>query len=247
MQESVFFGVPWFLPRRHHCCLPTSQIPIEIPEWACEEGDSELTLSTCPKHAVVSVGSCVVLHSMSMSTVVLKALCVWDANGKRPGGTLWGRQAPWHVIWPPSSVAWDFPSGTVGKNQPAMQEILEMRVRCLGWEDALQEEMATHSSTLVWRIPWTEETGRVQSVGSQKSQTLWHALWIPKVFTSIHPEATSSVSSVGYPSLFHQEAVIAAAPSVFTPVHDERRGRQWHPAWEEWGWAGRMCFSGDHP
>ena len=41
------------------------------------------------------------------------------------------------------------------------------RVQLLGQEDALEEEMATHSSVLAWRIPWTEEPGRLQSIGSQ--------------------------------------------------------------------------------
>ena len=40
-----------------------------------------------------------------------------------------------------------------------------MRVRSLGWEDSLEEGMATHSSVLSWRIPWTEEPGRLQSMG----------------------------------------------------------------------------------
>ena len=40
----------------------------------------------------------------------------------------------------------------------------------MGWEDPLEEEMATHSSILAWRIPWTEESSRLQSMGSQ-SQT----------------------------------------------------------------------------
>ena len=44
----------------------------------------------------------------------------------------------------------------------------ETRVRSLGWEDPLEKEMATHSSTLAWRIPWAEEPGRLQSVGSQR-------------------------------------------------------------------------------
>ena len=42
----------------------------------------------------------------------------------------------------------------------------------LGWEDPLEKEMATHSSILAWRIPWTEETGRLQSMGSQESDTI---------------------------------------------------------------------------
>ena len=51
------------------------------------------------------------------------------------------------------------------KNLPAMKET---RVQSLGWEDHLEKEMATHSSVLVWRIPWTEEPGRLQSMGSQE-------------------------------------------------------------------------------
>ena len=43
-----------------------------------------------------------------------------------------------------------------------------MRVWSLGWEDPLEEGMATHSSILAWRIPWTEEPGRLQSMGSQR-------------------------------------------------------------------------------
>ena len=49
------------------------------------------------------------------------------------------------------------------KNVPAMQETC---VRSLGGEDSLEKGMATHSSILVWRIPWTEEPDRLQSVGS---------------------------------------------------------------------------------
>ena len=45
------------------------------------------------------------------------------------------------------------------------------RVQSLGWEDLLEEGMATHSSILAWRILWTEESGRLQSVGLQKGQT----------------------------------------------------------------------------
>ena len=51
------------------------------------------------------------------------------------------------------------------KNLLAMQETW---VRSLGWEDSLEEEMATHSNILAWEIPWTEEPGRLQSMGSQR-------------------------------------------------------------------------------
>ena len=47
----------------------------------------------------------------------------------------------------------------------AMQET---RVRFLGWEDTLEKGIATHSSILAWRIPWTEEPGRLWSMGSQR-------------------------------------------------------------------------------
>ena len=51
--------------------------------------------------------------------------------------------------------------------------MLETRVRSLGWEDPLEKEMATHSSTLAWKIPWMEKPGRLQSVGSQKIGHDW--------------------------------------------------------------------------
>ena len=59
----------------------------------------------------------------------------------------------------------------VMKNPPANAETKETWVQSLGQEDPLEEGMATHSSILAWRIPWTEEPGRLQSVGLQKGQT----------------------------------------------------------------------------
>ena len=51
------------------------------------------------------------------------------------------------------------------KSLPAVQEA---RVRFLGWEDPLEKEMVTYSSILAWKIPWVEEFGRLQSMGSQR-------------------------------------------------------------------------------
>ena len=51
------------------------------------------------------------------------------------------------------------------ENLPAMQEA---NVQSLGWEDPLEKGMATHYSILAWRIPWTEETTELQSIGSQR-------------------------------------------------------------------------------
>ena len=53
------------------------------------------------------------------------------------------------------------------KNPPAMQET---QARSLGWEDPVEKEMASHSSILAWKIPWTEEPGGLQPIGSQRVQ-----------------------------------------------------------------------------
>ena len=60
-----------------------------------------------------------------------------------------------------------FPSGSVVKNLPAVQEKWETQVRALGQGDPLEEDMATHSSILAWRIP-PEETGGLQSIWLQR-------------------------------------------------------------------------------
>ena len=55
------------------------------------------------------------------------------------------------------------------KNLPAMRETwFDRWVRSLGWEHPLEEGMATHSSILAWRIPWTEEPGGLQSLGGKR-------------------------------------------------------------------------------
>ena len=55
------------------------------------------------------------------------------------------------------------------KHLPAMRETW---VRSLGWEDPLEKDMATHSSILAWRIPWTEEPGGLQSMGCEELDTI---------------------------------------------------------------------------
>ena len=64
-----------------------------------------------------------------------------------------------------SSAYWASLVAQLVKNLHAMQETC---VRFLGWEDPLEKEMATHSSILAWRIPWTGKPGRLQSTGSQR-------------------------------------------------------------------------------
>ena len=70
------------------------------------------------------------------------------------------------------------------KRLPAMQETW---VRSLGWEDPLEKEMATHSSILAWRIPWTEEPGELQSMGLQRVGHDWEtSLSLSQTLNSKH-------------------------------------------------------------
>ena len=89
----------------------------------------------------------------------------------------------WRIPWTVSSmglqrvrhdwVTFTFTGGSVVKNLPAKQEMQETWVRSLGREDPLEEEMATPSSVLAWRIPWTEEPGGLQSMGPQRVGHDW--------------------------------------------------------------------------
>ena len=56
----------------------------------------------------------------------------------------------------------------VAQTVKCLPTMWETRVQSLGWEDPLEKEMVTHSSILAWRIPWMEEPGRLQSMGSQR-------------------------------------------------------------------------------
>ena len=67
------------------------------------------------------------------------------------------------------------------KNLPAVQE---MQVQFLGQEDPLEKEMATHSSILAWRIPWTEEPDGLELMGSKKSRTRLSNKTITKAYIS---------------------------------------------------------------
>ena len=61
-----------------------------------------------------------------------------------------------------------FPSDSPVKNLPVIQDVLEMWVQSPGQEDPMEKEMATHSSILPWKIPWTKEPGSLQSIRSQR-------------------------------------------------------------------------------
>ena len=66
------------------------------------------------------------------------------------------------------TIKWDSLVDLMVKNLPAVWESWS---QSLGWEDLLEEELATHSSILAWRIPWTEEPGGLQSMGLQRVMT----------------------------------------------------------------------------
>ena len=68
---------------------------------------------------------------------------------------------------------WTDSDGSVLSNGPAMQKTQEMKVQSLGPENTLEEEIAIHSSIPAWKIPWMEEPGRRQSIGSQKVGHKW--------------------------------------------------------------------------
>ena len=70
-----------------------------------------------------------------------------------------------HQIWKELVSSLGFPGGARGKELACQSRRQETWVRSLGWEDPLEKDMATHSSILAWRIPWTEEPGGPQSIG----------------------------------------------------------------------------------
>ena len=61
-----------------------------------------------------------------------------------------------------------FKASLVAQMVKHLSTMRETRVRSLGWEDPLEKEMAIHSRTIAWKIPWTEEPGRLQTMGSQR-------------------------------------------------------------------------------
>ena len=77
-------------------------------------------------------------------------------------------------VLPLWSLTWWFTCGQVSlmaqwvKNPPAIQELQEMWIQSLSWEYPLEKEMETHFRILAWKIPWTEEPGRLPSMGSQR-------------------------------------------------------------------------------
>ena len=90
---------------------------------------------------------------------------IFSCNAGNPSSIPWSERIPWKRDRLCTPVFLGFPGGSDGKESAATRKTW---VRSLGQEDPLEKEMATHSSVLAWRIPWTEEPGGLQSVGSQR-------------------------------------------------------------------------------
>ena len=80
-----------------------------------------------------------------------------------------GSSVPAHVYWVGLLLILGLPWWLSGKESACQfLPVQEMRVRSLNWEDPLEEEMATHSSIIAWKIPWTKNPGGLQSMGSHR-------------------------------------------------------------------------------
>ena len=113
--------------------------------------------------------------------------CPWVVLEPKPSRHLGSTVLLKHFVH--SIKWWGFPGGSVVKNPPAKQE---MWIQSLGGEGPLEEEMATHSSILAQGIPWTEEPGRIQSMGSQRVGHDWainsfsHKIMMLILYTVLH-------------------------------------------------------------
>ena len=108
------------------------------------------------------------------------------------------KQQALRSLWPfHHAVTW-----LLAQRLKCLPTMWETRVRSLGWEDALEKEMVTHSTILAWRIPWREEPGRLQSTGSQRVGHDW-ATSLSLSFTLLSLDWFSLVFSLASLPLFN--------------------------------------------
>ena len=127
-------------------------------------------------------------------TVISTRTCLLYVKSSSPHAMFYKPTYHWllltfaHVSSPLTSLV-----AQMVKRLPTMRET---QVRSLGWEDPLEKEMAIHSSTLAWKIPWMEECGRLQSMGSQRVGHNWvtslHPHWNFYPHYSVYPISPSS-------------------------------------------------------
>ena len=116
----------------------------------------------------------------------------------------------------------------------------ETWVRSLGWEDPLEKKMATHSSTLAWKIPWTEEPGRLQSIGLQRVGHDWATSL--SFFTT---ELGSKNNNNDYHLLRTNYIMVPLQSAFFTsgPLHCTLTlPRFLLCSFYGWGMSGRSCY-----
>ena len=155
----------------------------------------------------------------------------------------WTENWPFPVLWPllsfPNLLAYWKVAQRL-KHLPGMQETWD---RSLGWEDPLEKEMATHSSSFAWRIPWMEEPGRLQSTGSQRVGHDW-ATWLYFTFTLLIEYSTFTASSF---RIWKSSTGISSPPlSLFAVMlpnahltsQSKMSGSWWviTPSWLSWSW-----------
>ena len=98
--------------------------------------------------------------------------------------------------------------------------MLETRVRSLGQEDPLEKEMATHSSTLAWRIPWREDPGGLQSMGSQRVRHDWAASLTHSLTSIIYHHSTTKLEGL---LIFPSSSFLGVVESVQNSCGNTRR------------------------
>ena len=128
-----------------------------------------------------------------------------------------------------------FPGGSGVKNLPAVQEPRETQVRSLGWEDPLEEGMATHSSILAWEIPWTEELGGLQSMGSRDRWWWWLPPDVPpQCHWTVHLKVGKMVHFIIYIRLL----VTQSSPTLCDPMDCSLPGSAVHGILQAREWVG---------
>ena len=156
-----------------------------------------------------------------MSFALVPSLCML---------TLWLQTpASWLLCWrfylSSGQNKWGFPGGASGK-EPACQSWRQMQIPSLGQEDPLEEGMATHSSILAWRIPWTEEPGGLQNMWSQRVKHDWIDLAQDKNTAKLMPPRPScpQATQTGVVSMKSSKGNKGEAHST---LHSRRPQRHW--------------------
>ena len=113
------------------------------------------------------------LHMLSRFSHVQLFMTPWTIAHQAPLPMGFSRQEYWSGLpWPPPGCHL-YMDGLVAQRLKCLPAMRETRVRSLGREDPLEKEMATHSNILAWRIPWMEEPGGLQFMGSQRVGHNW--------------------------------------------------------------------------